>query len=293
MSGTTHTVLVVGHADRDEADGVARRAVEWLVERGHRVVATADDRTHLGLSASQVEDLSDIGSVTLALSIGGDGTMVRTVKLIAGRDVPVLGVNVGLLGYLSEVEPPAIIAALDDVMAGRHSLESRTVIDVEVHRGGAVERHRALNEASLEKLTAGHTVRLAVDIDGAPFTTYQADGLIVATPTGSTAYSASAGGPIVHPDVAGITITPICAQSLAFRPVVVSAGETITLSMRRVNEGTCVVLDGQLQMPLRAGDRVRVRQHGRKALFVSNPSNRYWDALRAKMRWAAPPVYRS
>jgi NAD+ kinase len=119
------------------------------------------------------------------------------------------------------------------------------------------------------------------------------DGVIVATPTGSTAYSASAGGPIVHPDVAGITITPICAQSLAFRPVVVSAGETITLSMRRVNEGTCVVLDGQLQMPLRAGDRVRVRQHGRKALFVSNPSNRYWDALRAKMRWAAPPSYRA
>jgi NAD+ kinase len=115
----------------------------------------------------------------------------------------------------------------------------------------------------------------------------------VATPTGSTAYSASAGGPIVHPDVAGMTITPICAQSLAFRPVVVSASETITLSMRRANEGTCVVLDGQLQMPLRAGDRVRVRQHERKALFVSNPSNRYWDALRAKMRWAAPPSYRA
>ncbi|MEY4224770.1 MAG: hypothetical protein RIS33_1704, partial [Actinomycetota bacterium] len=252
MSGATHTVLVVGHADRDEADGVAQRAVDWLIERGHRVVATADDRAHLGLSAQRVGDLTDIAAVTLALSIGGDGTMLRTVKLIGGRDVPVLGVNVGLLGYLSEVEPPAIIAALDDVMAGRHALESRTVIDVEVHRSGAVERHRALNEASLEKLTAGHTVRLAVDIDGAPFTTYQADGLIVATPTGSTAYSLSARGPIVSPLLRAVLVTPLSPHMLFDRSLVLGPDEAVVVTVTG-SRPVGLAVDGEFLGELRPG----------------------------------------
>lgn len=281
MSGTTHTVLVVGHADRDEADGVARRAVEWLVERGHRVVATADDRTYLGLSASQVEDLSDIGSVTLALSIGGDGTMLRTVKLIAGRDVPVLGVNVGLLGYLSEVEPPAIIAALDDVMAGRHSLESRTVIDVEVHRGGAVERHRALNEASLEKLTAGHTVRLAVDIDGAPFTTYQADGLIVATPTGSTAYSLSARGPIVSPLLRAVLVTPLSPHMLFDRSLVLGPEEAVVVTVTGTRP-VGLAVDGEFLGELRPGDRIVCRESKQPAVFVRLHARRFHQILKTK-----------
>jgi NAD+ kinase len=231
----------------------------------------------------------------LAFVVGGDGTLIGQTRRLAAHGKPIVGINAGRLGFLAEFDAEDLGKHAALVFAATPPLRERMLLSVDVtHADGRTTSGVAINDAVL---TAGAPHRmidmvLSVDDDeqGVEIT---GDGVIVATPTGSTAYSASAGGPIVHPDVAGITITPICAQSLAFRPVVVSAGETITLSMRRVNEGTCVVLDGQLQMPLRAGDRVRVRQHGRKALFVSNPSNRYWDALRAKMRWAAPPSYRA
>jgi NAD+ kinase len=226
-----------------------------------------------------------------------------TALLIANRDKPEAARTAAAIrpviarhAQVLDVDAGDLERHADLVFAATPPLRARMLLAVEViHADGApAARGLAINDAVL---TAGAPHRmidmvLSVDDDeqGVEIT---GDGVIVATPTGSTAYSASAGGPIVHPDVAGITITPICAQSLAFRPVVVSAAETISLAMRRVNDGTCVVLDGQLPLPLRAGDRVRVTQHERKALFVSNPSNRYWDALRAKMRWAAPPSYRA
>jgi NAD+ kinase len=168
------------------------------------------------------------------------------------------------------------------------------LLSVEVrHATGEVDRGIAINDAVVTAGAPHRMIELSMSVDddheGVDIT---GDGVIVATPTGSTAYSASAGGPIVHPDVAGITITPICAQSLAFRPVVVGAHETISFVLRRVNDGTCVVLDGQRFFSLRRDDRIAVGRHALRAKFVANPSNRYWDALRAKMRWAAPPGYR-
>ena len=148
------------------------------------------------------------------------------------------------------------------------------------------------DEAGVERTTVGVIGALEVVDEGAGGVEITGDGVILATPTGSTAYSASAGGPIVHPDVAGIIITPICAHSLAFRPVVVGAHELISITLRRANEGTSVVLDGQRFVPMQSGDKLQASQHTQKALFVANPSNRYWETLRAKMRWAAPPSYR-
>ncbi len=281
MSGSPHTVLLVGHADRHEADGVAQRVVDWLVSHGHRVVASAQDRSNLGLDSAAVPDVSDMDLVSLALSIGGDGTMLRTAKLVDGRRIPLLGVNVGLLGYLTEVEPPAVIAALDDVMAGRHSLEERTVLDVEVHRGQQVERHRALNEASLEKLTAGHTVRLAVEIDGAPFTTYQADGLIVATPTGSTAYSLSARGPIVSPLLRALLVTPLSPHMLFDRSLVLGRDETVVVTATG-SRPVGLAIDGEFLGEMRPGDRIVCRESERPAVFVRLQARRFHQILKTK-----------
>jgi NAD+ kinase len=278
------TALLIANRDKPEAARTAD-AIRGVIERHARVVVVdaGDEPLPAGLGFD------------LAFVVGGDGTLIGQTRRLAAHGKPIVGINAGRLGFLAEFDAEDLGKHAALVFAATPPLRERMLLSVDVtHADGRTTSGVAINDAVL---TAGAPHRmidmvLSVDDDeqGVEIT---GDGVIVATPTGSTAYSASAGGPIVHPDVAGITITPICAQSLAFRPVVVSAGEMITLSMRRVNEGTCVVLDGQLQMPLRAGDRVRVRQHGRKALFVSNPSNRYWDALRAKMRWAAPPSYRA
>ena len=231
----------------------------------------------------------------LAVVVGGDGTLIAQARRLLEFGKPIVGVNAGRLGFLAEFDAADLEKHAALVFGAQPPLRERMLLAVEVERAnGARESGTAINDAVI---TAGAPHRMiemslrvddddtGVDIIG--------DGVIIATPTGSTAYSASAGGPIVHPDVGGVTITPICAQSLAFRSVVVRSSDTIALVMRRVNEGTCVLLDGQRHISLGQGDTVRMREHGRKALFVANPSNRYWDALRAKMKWAAPPSYRS
>ncbi|MFM1805175.1 MAG: putative inorganic polyphosphate/ATP-NAD kinase [Planctomycetota bacterium] len=279
------TALLIANRHKPEAARTAD-AIRGVIARHASVVdLDADERA---LAADLAFDL--------AFVVGGDGTLIGQTRRLANHGKPIVGINAGRLGFLAEFDADDIEQHAGLLFGEHPPLRARMLLAVDVlHSDGTTKASGvAINDAVL---TAGAPHRmidmvLSVDEDeqGVEIT---GDGVILATPTGSTAYSASAGGPIVHPDVAGITITPICAQSLAFRPVVVSAAETITLVMRRVNEGTCVVLDGQLQLSIGEGERVRVRQHDRRALFVSNPSNRYWDALRAKMRWAAPPSYRA
>ena len=241
------------------------------------------------------EPLGTSVAFDVAVVVGGDGTIIAQSRRLVNHGKPSVGVNAGRLGFLAEFDAADLETHAALVFASKAAIRERMLLAVEVeHAGGLRETGSAINDAVI---TAGAPhrmieVALTVDDDDAGVDII-GDGVIIATPTGSTAYSASAGGPIVHPDVGGITITPICAQSLAFRPVVVPARETIALWMRRANEGTCVVLDGQRHIALGRGDTVRMKQHERKVLFVANPSNRYWDALRAKMKWAAPPSFRS
>jgi len=232
----------------------------------------------------------------LAVVVGGDGTLIGQTRRLAAHGRPIVGVNAGRLGFLAEFDAADLEKHAALVFSSNPPIRQRMLLDVEVWHAstGTAEHGVAINDAVIAAGAPHRMIEMTLSVDddheGVDVT---GDGVIIATPTGSTAYSASAGGPIVHPDVPCVTITPICAQSLAFRPVVVGANELISIGMRRVNEGTCVVLDGQRSIPMGAGDTLRTRQHGRKALFVANPSNRYWDALRSKMRWAAPPSYRS
>ena len=183
-------------------------------------------------SRSPDEELAD--GVDLAVSLGGDGTMLRTVDLVAGDEVPVLGVNVGLLGYLTEVEPPRLTLALERFFAGDYGIEERMMLSVTIRSerldldGWSV---RALNEAVVEKTPVGHTVRLLVRIDGEVFTTYAADGLIVATPTGSTAYSLSARGPIVSPRHRALLLTPVSPHMLFDRTLVLDPARGVELEV--------------------------------------------------------------
>lgn len=281
---TPSTVIIVGHLRRADIDGVARSAVAWLTSRGYRVSAEPDDALALGITGDLTLPFADVDpdDIGLVVSIGGDGTMLRAVALLGGRSAPILGVNAGLLGYLSEVEPDQLLQALDRFVSGDHVLEYRMMLDVLVRRRSGEEQvHRALNEASLEKTRSGQTVRLAVSIDGVPFTTYQADGLLVATPTGSTAYSLSARGPIVSPTHRALIVTPLAPHMLFDRSLVLDPSEYVEVQVTG-SRPVELAVDGQEVCVLEEGDSISCRASSDHAVLVRLEPRRFHQVLKAK-----------
>jgi NAD+ kinase len=290
-------VLIVAHHQRAEAAVLAQGAATWLRERGHEAWMTADDAA--ALSAAHLEGDGDPRSADLVVSLGGDGTMLRAVQLLAGAPVPIIGVNVGLLGYLTEVEPAAMTAALERFVAGPAAdrgdweIDVRMMLDVLVDRVGTdraradladdtmSERFRSLNECVLERLEAGHTVRLLVRIDGAPFTSYAADGLIVATPTGSTAYSLSARGPVVSPRHRALLVTPVSPHMLFDRSLVLDPEELVEVEVLG-HRSVALSVDGQRATTLEEGDIVRVSASDATARFVRFGQRRFHQILKTK-----------
>jgi len=199
------TVVLLGHPRQRHAAEYARKASAWLAERGHGVIVPGEDAVALGLPELGVGTQELAGTGDLVVALGGDATVRRAVRLVGDRALPVLGVDLGRLGHLAQIEPDELISCLDRFLAGNCSVEDRMMLAVSIVRDHAPTGHErgstvlALNEAVLEKPRPGHAVRLSTSIDGQPWTTYDGDGLIVATPTGSTAYSFSARGPIVSP----------------------------------------------------------------------------------------------
>jgi NAD+ kinase len=277
-------VAVLVHHERPEAAEVAQAVHRFLVEEGHEVVLPADDAAVTGLSELAVAEaaLADDG-LDLAVALGGDGTILRTVSLVAAAGVPVLGVNVGQLGYLTEVEPPAAVSAVDGVLAGRFDVEERMLVDVRVETDGdlaSVEAF-ALNEAVLEKTPMGHTVRLGVHLGGEFFTTYAADGLIVATPTGSTAYSFSARGPILDPELRALVLTPVSPHMLFDRSMVVAPDVQVRIEVLGHRAAT-LSIDGRNIGELRGGDSLVCTASAVAARLVSFAPRDFHRILKAK-----------
>jgi NAD+ kinase len=281
------SVFIVAHHERTEAAQLAQAAVRWLRDRGHDAWMSPEDADALAVEALG-SDRSP-GEAGLALSLGGDGTMLRTIKCLDGAPVPVIGVNVGVLGYLTEIEPPALLAALErwfatDEAGDDWHIEERMMLQITINRVGLGDRGecwRALNEVVLEKGESGHTVHLLVTIDGALFTSYAADGLIVATPTGSTAYSLSARGPVVSPQHRAMLLTPVSPHMLFDRSLVLDPDEPITIEVtgyRRVE----VSVDGQRVFALAEGDTLTCVPAVETARFVRFGPRRFHQILKAK-----------
>ncbi|MCU1490551.1 MAG: putative sugar kinase, partial [Acidimicrobiaceae bacterium] len=226
-------------------------------------------------------------SLDFAISFGGDGTVLRAVQATVGRGVPVLGVNMGRLGYLTQVEPDALEDSFDRLIAGRYEIDRRMTLSVtfEPSDGGPSRRFLALNEATLERISPGHTIRVAVEIDELPFLTYAADGLMVATPTGSTAYNLSARGPVVSPSMRLLVLTAISPHLLFDRSLVLGPEEEVRLAIQDGRVGALVV-DGTPITSLEAGDIVRVRAADEDVPFVSFGRRNFHAVLRAKFSLA-------
>ena len=275
------TVALVPHRLRPEAVDLAREAVAWLEARGHEVRVPEDEartdelRRHAWPVAKVTADLD------LAVSLGGDGTMLHTVDLLAGSGVPVMGVNVGHLGYLTEVEPAGLAVALGRFVAGDYQVEDRMSLEVEVTRREGVEVWVCLNEAVLEKTVSGHTIRLAALVNDRLFTAYTADGLIVSTPTGSTAYNLSARGPILSPCHRAIVVTPVSPHGLFDRSLVLGERESVRLEVLD-GRPAALVLDGRDHGVLAPGDTVSCRAGVHDARFVTFGERDFHQILKAK-----------
>jgi NAD+ kinase len=277
------SVGLVLHQERPLARELAHEAASWLRGHGHDVRFTSEDAGLVGTSGGSDSEHFGRG-LDLAISLGGDGTMLRTVRMTAAHDVDVLGVNVGDMGYLTEVEPARMVASLERYLSGEFTIERRMLLEVTVHVAGAAEASSidvALNEAVVEKTANGHTVRLSVDLDGAHFTTYATDGLIVATPTGSTAYALSARGPIVDPTHRAVLLTPVAPHMLFDRSMVLEPSTEVSVTVQG-HRSASLAVDGRPSGMLGDGDVVRCRASGHNARLVTFGPRRFHEILRSK-----------
>jgi NAD+ kinase len=280
------SVGLVVHQQRVQAHALADEVTRWLVDAGHEVVVPATDAEILGADphrrAVPPEEFGP--GLDLVVSLGGDGTMLRTVEMSAPHDVDVLGVNVGHMGYLTEVEPTGVADALRRYFAGDFSIDLRMLLSVTVRTASGEEAvlvDHAMNEAVVEKTASGHTVRLAVALDGDHFTTYATDGLIVATPTGSTAYAFSARGPIVDPRHRAVLLTPVAPHMLFDRSLVLDPATLVEVEVRD-HRAASVSIDGRPIATLREGDVVRCRASDHSARLVTFGPREFHRILKAK-----------
>jgi NAD+ kinase len=267
------------------------RLTEWLVAKGIQLVGLSEIaheqiKNKTGCEVEIVKDDQLASSVDLILVLGGDGTMIAAARIISDTEVPVIGVNYGGLGYLAEFPIEELFAALESILAGQYKLQKRVMLAVELWRGAELlTRNRVLNDVVVNKSALARIIEIEAYLDDQFVNTFRADGLIVATPTGSTAYNLSAGGPVIYPSMNAVVITPICPFTLSNRPIVVPDESKIDVRLITDKEDVALTLDGQVGFPLEAGDRIVIRKSRTTFNLVQPPNRNYFDVLRDKLKW--------
>lgn len=278
-------VALVVHASRPVAVEMASALSRWLAARGHEALVCEEEAAAAGLS-HLAAPAADMAGVDLAVSLGGDGTMLRAVAMVVRAGVPVLGVNLGSLGYLAALEPDDLFDGMQRVLDGSATIEERALVEVAV-AGSAADPALALNEAVVEKASAGRTVRLNVAINGRPFARYVADGLIVATPTGSTAYAFSARGPIVSPDVDAFELTPVSPHMAFDRSLVLGPRDSVIIGVEEGSRGVLSV-DGREMAVLESGAAIRCALAPERARLAVPHRRDFYDTLASKFALGTP-----
>jgi len=282
--------------DQPQAQSTLVQLVAWLRDRGMTVlgdencqalcesISGAPDSPSAELECTDREDLS--GRVDLILVLGGDGTLLSVARSTGTRQVPILGVNLGRLGFLTEVNIDEIYPALEKMLGGELEVVSRMRLEVVARRGEReLGRFHALNDAVITKTALSRMIDLDAFADGVKVTTYHADGLILSTPTGSTAYSLSAGGPLLVPGLEAIVLTPICPHSLTQRPLVVPQAAEVEIIVRDPGGEIALTVDGQSGVELEDGDSVSVHRSPYPVAIVSSPFRNRFQILQEKLRW--------
>ncbi|MBL8151659.1 MAG: NAD(+)/NADH kinase [Blastocatellia bacterium] len=258
----------------------------WAAKHQIEVIAEETGRKFLDSKISLVSRTELAARSDLIVVLGGDGTMLATARLMGSRNVPVIGVNFGMLGYLTEFSVEELIPMLEDILNGNFRTNERMRLEAEVIRNGScVSSGSVLNDVVVNKAALARMIDLECWINGKLINRFRADGLIVSTPTGSTAYSLSAGGPIIQPGINAIVITPICPHTLTNRPLVIPDSTAVDLILMTTNEEITLTLDGQIGFALKHGDKIAVRKSEHYFHLVESIDKSYFEVLHDKLNW--------
>lgn len=264
---------------------ILKDLVAWLRERQREVVFDGKTAALLGEQAAHKK--TEIASLAdMVIVLGGDGTMLNAARLVEERGVPILGVNMGGLGFLTEVSLDRLYPALEKVFAQEFVLDERLMLRAQIHRHGEhVAQATVLNDVVVSKGTLSRMVEIQISIDGKFVTNLRGDGLIVSTPTGSTAYSLSAGGPIIAPSIQALILTPISPHTLTHRPLLIPSGAALEVTLTSQDEGAMTTFDGQVGIAITQGDTVVINASPHRTRLIRFPDHTYYDVIRRKLKW--------
>jgi len=277
---------IVAKPHKPEAEPALKSLVPWLRARGCEVVADEETATICPEAGPGVSRAEVAARADLVVVLGGDGTLLSVARLIGPREVPILGVNLGGLGFLTEVTLEELFPTLEAVLRDQFAVSRRLTMTARVLRGGeAVASFEALNDAVITKTALSRIVDLEAHVNGEYVATFRADGLIVSTPTGSTAYCLAAGGPIIYPSLPALVIIPICPHTLTNRPLVVPDAAVVEIIQGSPGEDVHLTVDGQVGVGLRHRDVVVVQRSDRTIALIKSPKLNYFELLRTKLKW--------
>jgi NAD+ kinase len=267
-----------------EAPELLGNFIQWLRDRKHEVFLehqTALTLNETGVPREQIPSLVD-----LIIVFGGDGTMLGVARLAGGKNIPILGVNIGGLGFITEINKDEISEAVESILSGKCSIEQRIMLNARVYRNGdKTSDYLVLNDVVINKGALARIIDLETYVDKNYLTTFKSDGLIISSPTGSTAYSLSAGGPILYPTLDCIILTPICPHTLTNRPIVLPGSVIIEVMLASESEDVYLTLDGQSGFAIKKDDRVEIMKSGCKTQFVIPSGRDYFQVIRKKLKW--------
>ncbi len=279
------TVGIYAKTNHAEAPKLAQDICSRLQQQGVDFLLEPWLGEALGSEAVAAKDVIP-QKADLIIVLGGDGTLISVARQVNALQVPILGVNLGSLGFLTEITRHELPAILESVLAGQYEISDRMMLDVEIQRRGKlVATHTLLNDVVINKGTLARIIDMETRVDGNYLTTFKADGLIISTPTGSTGYNLAAGGPIIYPGINSLVITPICPHMLTNRPLIVSSSSVIAIDVSFADDVVYFTGDGQIGANLEAGDRVEVRQSAARTHLVKSPTRDYFEILRTKLSW--------
>ncbi len=290
VTRTFRSIALVGKYQSKEVAAALASLAAFLRERGMEVLIEQGTASSTGTAGYVVAPYEEIGSrADLAVVLGGDGTMLNTARRLAGYGVPLVGVNQGRLGFMTDIARGHMLEKVGDVVEGRYVEEHRLMLDAEVLRGGERVFHNlALNDVVVNKGDLGRMIEFQLHVDGEYIYNQRSDGMIVCTPTGSTAYALSANGPILHPSVHGIALVPLCPHALSNRPITLGDQSIIDITLVHPHDAR-VHCDGQTHFDARAGDTVRIVRSKCSITLLHPPGYSYFDMLREKLHWSEPP----
>ena len=284
MKNDLPRLVIVGDSKKERVSEVIGEFTEFSKAKA-RVISSC------GIDECETKLLKE---VDFAVVFGGDGSIISAARNFSHSGVPVIGVNIGKLGFLAEFSVTELKEYFNEIMSGRAVIEKRMMLGCRVLNNNREKFHAlAINDVFITAGPPFRVIELKISVDGQPLAGCVSDGLIISTPTGSTAYNLSAGGPILSGKMEAVVITPICPHSLSFRPIVINADSSIKVFCVRVNEGTTVSIDGQVSSKLAVDDVVKVQRDRADFLIVNNPLRTQWDTLATKLSWAEKPKYKT